>query len=400
MSSERFSVIVNDNCVQCGFCSHYVGCPAVASACIGCGICIKGCPQNARSLEPRRNSGAALRFSLDGENLIIQGPITVRQVLRSLGKSVGGHADQTSHATCDTGGCWNCAVWIDGELKRSCLTPLTDGMAISTDSVEVRDADPLRVVTTMRPAPHHHPSIFTHGCNYSCDLCHNWEMTFASAGRTCTPVEAVDALRLDVSRDYWVGISGGEPTLNRPWLVKTVRRIREVHPEVRIQLDTNASILTPDYIDELVDAGVTDLSPDLKARTVRTFMLLCGITSEPLARSYLETSWNAVAYVDEKYRGRVFMAVSLPYHPRVHTQEELLASARAVAAINPEMPVTLIEYQPAFRLRDWPFVTAEDIDQARIIVESVGLKRVIVQGGTGVPLAVDPFELELSSEEF
>jgi MoaA/NifB/PqqE/SkfB family radical SAM enzyme len=40
----------------------------------------------------------------------------------------------------------------------------------------------------------------------------------------------------------------------------------------RFHVDTNATLLTEDYIDELVEAGVTDIGPDLKGFSVETFM--------------------------------------------------------------------------------------------------------------------------------
>jgi len=215
-----------------------------------------------------------------------------------------------------------------------------------------------------------------------------------------SPKEAVAMLRLNKDRDYWVGISGGEPTLNRRWLLDTLRELKRAVPESRIQLDTNASLLTNDYIDEIVQAGVTDISPDLKARRVETFMKLCGIKSRETAKSFLETSWNAVRYLDECYRDEVFMAVSLPYHPCIHTLDELGDAARAIAEINAEMPVTLIEYQPAFRLRDESFLEPHAMETAKEILLSAGLSRVVVQGGSEVPLATDPLELDIGSEEF
>jgi len=42
-------------------------------------------------------------------------------------------------------------------------------------------------------------------------------------------------------------------------------------------VDTNATILTRDYIDELVEAGVTDIGPDLKGCYPETFMRITGI---------------------------------------------------------------------------------------------------------------------------
>ena len=402
MSSERFVVARDDRCVHCGFCHQYVSCPTAGNGCIGCGICIKGCPQGARQLHRRSDSAVEIRCIIDGEEYTIKGPLSVRDALLELTgiPEIVGDEGWNDRARCDTGGCWNCAVVIDGVLSRSCLTPLREGMDIVTDPEIARRMEPRRIVTLMRPAPHYHPSVFVHGCNYDCDFCHNWELTFSSYGNALSPKEAVSMLRLDRERDYWVGISGGEPTLNRRWLLDTIRELRRALPDSRIQLDTNASLLTCDYIDEIVQSGISDISPDLKARRVDTFMKLCGIKSRDSAKLYLETSWNAVRYLDERYREKVFMAVSFPYHPRIHSLEELEDAGRTLAEINAGMPVTLIEYQPAFRLRDEAFIKPHEMETAKEVLLSAGLSRVIVQGGSEVPVATDPLELALGSEEF
>jgi len=129
-------------------------------------------------------------------------------------------------------------------------------------------------------------------------------------------------------------------------------------------------------------------------------MKITGVACEETARLYLQTSWNAVRYISEQYRQQVFMAVSLPCHPRIHSKAELYESSAALAKIDPEMRVTLIELQPAFRQRDWPFLGEKVMEQARKIVQSAGLRNVIVQGGAGIPRAKDPLDIPLSSENF
>lgn len=225
-------------------------------------------------------------------------------------------------------------------------------------------------------------------------------MTFSSTGRALNPAETVAQLGLNSEEDYWIGISGGEPTLNRKWLIETVQQLRQKLSDCRIQLDTNASLLSGEYIDELVEAGVTDISPDLKAYRLDTFMKASGISSAERARVYLENSWQAVRYVNENFREQIFMAVSLPCHPKIHSRAELEEMAAALVKIDPELPVTLIELQPAFRHRDWPQISPETMANALSILQNAGLQRVIIQGGKSMPRAVDPLELALSTEAF
>ncbi len=402
MTPPRFIAVRNQKCLRCGFCSDFTACALKTSECIGCGACVAGCPQGARELKARHDSGKTISFTLDGKTCAVKAPVSVFDALCELGRAAKTHGpdDCRTQALCGTGGCWSCAVSINGVETRSCVTPLQEGMEIVTDPDILQRHAPVRVVTVMRPAPHYHPSIFVHGCNYRCGLCHNWDLTFAAHIKPKSPTETVSLLQLDPETDYWIGISGGEPTLNKPWLLETVRQLRRAVPESRIQLDTNASLLTPELIDALVAAGITDISPDLKALHLDTFMKISGVTSEKSAQLYLQTSWNAVRYIKRRYRQQVFMAVSLPCHPRIHSKAELYDSSAALAQIDPEMHVTLIEYQPAFRQRDWPFLGEKVMEQARKIVESAGLRNVIVQGGTGVPRAMDPLDIRLNTEVF
>ena len=69
-----------------------------------------------------------------------------------------------------------------------------------------------------------------------------------------TPGEAAQRLtkmrrKIGVNR---LLISGGECTLNRPWLTQFVTELRELNPdpEARFHIDTNGSLLTHDYLDE------------------------------------------------------------------------------------------------------------------------------------------------------
>ena len=118
-------------------------------------------------------------------------------------------------------------------------------------------------------------------------------------------------------------------------------QLRQAAPESRIQLDTNSSVLTLYYIDELITAGVTDFSPDFKAFRIETFMKISGVRNREHAQQYMQTAWRAIVHLNVNYVERVFTAVSIPYHPRIHSRGELEEMATALAALSPGIPVTL-----------------------------------------------------------
>jgi pyruvate formate lyase activating enzyme len=74
--------------------------------------------------------------------------------------------------------------------------------------------------------------------------------------------------------------------------------------EARLHLDSNGTLLTPDYLDELIEIGVTDIGVEPKSLHPETFVNITGILSYDLARQLLSTSWRAVEYIITNYRTR------------------------------------------------------------------------------------------------
>ena len=89
-----------------------------------------------------------VRVTVDGNLLEVPGGVTVAEALTSAGFRFNEPGREPSLA-CRTGGCWSCALVIDGGLERACITPVRDGMRISTD---VAGFEPRRIANG--PEPH------------------------------------------------------------------------------------------------------------------------------------------------------------------------------------------------------------------------------------------------------
>ena len=223
-----------------------------------------------------------ISIEIDGTETEVPKGIPVKKALELNGYKTSRYPEKGSIFTpCETGGCWSCVVQIDGELERACVTPARDGVAIKT--VLPEGYTPRRIVSGFSGHPvggvgtpwqlkaergYIEAACFAAGCNFRCRQCQNWDITYQSSGKAYMPREAA-VLMTTARKKYEVdrmAISGGESTLNRRWLVQYVQELKALNPDenARIHVDTNASILTEDYIDELVEAGMTDVGPDLK----------------------------------------------------------------------------------------------------------------------------------------
>lgn len=153
--------------------------------------------------------------------------------------------------------------------------------------------------------------------------------------------------------------------------------------DARIHIDTNGSILTKDYLDELVDAGMTDIGIDLKGCTTETFMRITAVTERRLAELYLETAWNAVRYLAERYRDIVFTGVGIPYNAKLISLDEIGLIGKKLYEIDPEIQVCALDYRPEFKGLDLQRPSYDDMVEVHDVLEAAGLKTVLCQTDRG-----------------
>ncbi len=394
--SRKIVIVDPDKCVECGFCRDVSLCYSV-ERCIGCLACYYACPYEARVVRVEEIECRHIRIFVDGVEHKVPEGISVREALELIGVRFGEPGSRGLTAPCGLGGCWACAVLIDGSLERSCITPVRDGMRIE---LNVDEVEPLRIVHG--PQPHRvggkatpwwevdglgyvESAIWTAGCNLRCPQCQNYHVTYDNSGEPITPLEA--ARRLTECRRAYntpgIAVSGGEPTLNRRWLIELFRRLREMNPDARLHLDSNGTILTEDYVDELVEAGCNNIGIEPKAGRLETYMKITGITSEEDARKLFENSWKILEYIVSNYSDRVYVGAGFAYNSAWMSLEEVAEIGDRIASIDPRLQVTVLDYFPTFRRRDIKRPTTKEMLEVKKTLEERGLKTVIVQTSIG-----------------
>ena len=336
-------------------------------------------------------------IELDGESFKVQAGITVKKALELCGYKVSKYPEPTSLFTpCETGGCWSCAVEVNGQPRRACVTIVSDGLSIKT--VLPDDYIPRRIVTGFSGhqvggvgtpwwlksgGGYIETACFAAGCNLRCPQCQNWDITHQGQGKPLSPREAAERMtearyKFGVDR---MAISGGESTLNKGWLLEYVRELKKLNIDAnaRIHVDTNGSILTKDYIDELVEAGMTDVGPDLKGFYLESFMRITGMEDRDLAERYQHTAWQAVSYLIEDYKDRVFTGVGIPYNSKLISVEEIGMMGERLSKIDPELQVCVLDYRPEFKKQDLVKPGYDEMVAIHRVLSGKGLKTVVCQ---------------------
>ena len=392
---RRVIKVDKESCRECGFCISVNRCMN-QDQCVGCFSCYWACPYNARKMRIIDVEEKYVKIRVEGVTYSVIYPSTVKEVLERLGVVFGKPGSRNLSSPCNIGGCWACSVIINGRLERTCITAVKEGMEIE---ICTEKTEPLRIVHG--PQPHRvggkgtpwwevgvgyiEAAIWVAGCNLRCPQCQNYHVTYDNSSEPMTPREAARIVTL-CSKKYdtrGVAVSGGEPTLNRRWLIEFFKEARRLNPDKRLHLDSNGTILTEDYVDELVEAGCNNIGVEPKASRLETYMKITGIIDRELARSYLENSWNIIKYILDNYHGEVYLGVGFAYNREWMTLEEIEEIGDRVASIDRDLQVTVLDYFPSFRRRDLKRPTVEEMLNVKKKLEDRGLRSVIVQTSIG-----------------
>lgn len=114
--------------------------------------------------------------------------------------------------------------------------------------------------------------VFTQGCNFRCEYCHNPELVYYNMYKVPIPEEQVFSF-LETRKNQLdaVVITGGEPTL-QPDLIDFIKKIKDMG--FFVKLDTNGS--NPKVLEKIINQKLIDfIAMDIKAPFDKYNLVCC-----------------------------------------------------------------------------------------------------------------------------
>ena len=179
------------------------------------------------------------------------------------------------------------------------------------------------------------------GCNFRCKGC--FRSARDGGGTLLTANETLERMELACLNYYGMVpvealITGGEPTIDKEYLVSLVRGLKEKGFE-KIVLMTNGYELgaDEDYVPELEEAGLTEAHVDLKAYSEELHQWYTGKSNRPVLRA-----------IEKLNASRIQLLVQTIYMPGIVDETEIEKIAQFLASLNPDIRYRINPFAPIF----------------------------------------------------
>jgi len=218
-------------------------------------------------------------------------------------------------------------------------------------------------------------AVFYHACNFNCLFCQNWTFKKATLkGEKVSARELAGAVRKNTACICYFGV---DPTPQLPHALATARlalaAAQKAGRHLRICWETNGAMqarwLKPLIESSLENGGIIKF--DLKTFSEEVHKALCGVSNAQTLKNFALLA----ARVGERPQVPLLTASTLLV-PGYVDLEEIHGLARFIAALNPDIPYSLLGFYPHFYMNDIPVTSRDFALQAKQVAEEAGVRQV------------------------
>ena len=216
-------------------------------------------------------------------------------------------------------------------------------------------------------------AVFYQACSFDCLFCQNWHYRLAvvQEARVSASLLADQADERTACICYF----GGDPSPQLPHALRASRLALERNRGriLRICWETNGT-MHPSLLRQAAELSLRSggcIKFDLKAWSEGLHIALCGVTNSRT----LENFELLAGYTRERPSPPLLIASTLLI-PGYIDSEEVAKIASFIAALNPEIPYSLLAFHPQFLMTDLPTTSRRLAYECLEAAREAGLKRV------------------------
>lgn len=216
-------------------------------------------------------------------------------------------------------------------------------------------------------------AVFFHSCTFNCLFCQNWHFRTQSTKRGEKGpdfiVNGVD------ERTACICYFGGDPTPHLPYAINASKLARDKKKGLilRICWETNGA-MNPKLLEKMAELSLASggcVKFDLKTWDENLHFALCGVTNNRTLANFKRLTGLFPQRPDPP-----FLIASTLMVPGYVDEQEVGQIAAFIAALNPDIPYSLLAFYPQFQMQDLPSTSRKQAQRCLEAARSAGLNRV------------------------
>ena len=218
-------------------------------------------------------------------------------------------------------------------------------------------------------------AVFPYACTFHCLYCQNWHFRHHTREATYQPVE--NLVRAVHDKTACICYFGGDPSPQLPFFLRASRRAQEKAADriLRICWETNGA-MSKTLLEKMLALALESggcIKFDLKAWNESLHMALTGVTNRQTLQNF---QWLAQHSITRPVPPLVIASTLMV--PGYIDAREVSSIAGFIAALDPEIPYSLLAFHPEYRMRDLPATSRKLAEECLGAARQAGLLKVKV----------------------